>query len=139
MLIASLASEVMVDCFTHNIHSAWKMVFPASLEVMTIWAMFRWGGENALIQAVLLVVAWLAHLLLYADAVLGTDIIWSRYDTAIQMIAVGQLVACYDTLFYVFNRLAGLAARLAGLVATRSLSDPSVRNSVLRSEGERQI
>jgi hypothetical protein len=43
VLIASLASEVIVDNITHQIHGAWKLIIPGALEIATILALLKWA------------------------------------------------------------------------------------------------
>jgi hypothetical protein len=107
VLIASLVSEVVVELVTHQIHGAWKLAIPGALETLTILAMLHWArNRTGYLQASLLIVAWLAHLICYVDIIARTDWIYSRYEIIIQMVAVGQLAACYDTLIFHAGRLA---------------------------------
>lgn len=110
VLIASLASEVIVELVTHQIHGAWKLAIPGALETLTILALLHWArNRTGHMQACLLIIAWLAHLLCYLDAVWKTDLVYSRYEIIIQMVAVGQLAACYDTLIFNAGRLRSVA------------------------------
>lgn len=105
VLIASLASEVIVHGITHHIHGSWKLVIPGAVEVLTILAMLQWSrNRTGYIQVCLLTIAWLSHLLCYVDVVLKTDIVYSRYETILMCVAVGQLAACYDTMHFNFCR-----------------------------------
>lgn len=104
ILIASLASEVIVDTITHQIHGAWKLVIPGAVEVITILAMVKWSRNvTGFLQVVLLVIAWLSHVLCYFDVLLKTDLVYSRYEVILQAVAVGQLAACYDTMRFNFG------------------------------------
>jgi len=136
---ASVAAEVMKYGMTVHIHGAWKLLFPATLELMTLWAMLRWAtGRTALIQAVFLCIAWACHVICFLDIMFGSDIVYSNYETALLTVAVGQLLACYDTMRSVAIRVYN-ALRITGHPDLRGVPAPVLRNSVLRREGERQI
>ncbi len=99
VLIASLFSEVIVDFITHNIHGAWKLAIPGAVEVLTIVSLLTWAkGPTGFAQAYLLLIAWLAHVLCYLDVAMKTDLVYSRYETIIQLVAVAQIIAFHDTL-----------------------------------------
>ncbi len=113
VLIASLASEVIVDGITHQISGAWKLVIPGALEILTILALLKWARtRTGITQAYLLVFAWLAHLLCYADIYLKTDIVYSRYEAILFWVAVGQIAACYDTMLFNISRASASCAAL---------------------------
>lgn len=126
VLVATLASFVLTEGVTRQIVGAWKLVIPGTVEILTIAALFRWSRNlTGYIQAALLTVAWAAHLFCYMDIVLRTDLVYSRYETIIQAVAVGQLLACHDTLAFNLGRLHRLAtailARRRGAVCAPSL------------------
>ena len=115
VLIASLSSEVIVDFITRQIHAPWKLVIPGAVEILTILAMFQWAkGRTGHLQIGCLCAAWLAHLLCYVDVCLKTDLVYSKYETIIQIVAVGQILACYDTLVSIGRRVVEVATRLWG-------------------------
>ncbi len=106
ILIASLASEALVDLVTRQMTAPWKLVIPGALEVLTIAAMLRFSrNRTGYWQAALLALAWAAHLLCYFDIAMRTDLVYSRYETIIQMVAVGQLAACYETIVHIAGRV----------------------------------
>lgn len=106
VLIASLASEVIVDNITHQIHGAWKLIIPGALEVATIFALLKWArNRTGITQAGLLLFAWLAHVLCYIDVALKTDIVYSHYEAILLWVSVGQLATCYDTMHFNFQRV----------------------------------
>ncbi len=106
ILVASFVSTLLVHLVTYQIHGAWKLAIPGGIEVLTILAMFRWSKNlTGYLNSGCLIVAWLAHLLCYVDVCLKTDIVYSRYETIIQVVAVGQLLTCYDTLAHNFGRI----------------------------------
>lgn len=99
ILIASLASEVLVELVTVHINAAWKLAIPGAVETLTILALLQWArNRTGYRQALLLTIAWLAHALCYLDIALGTDAVYSRYEAIIQLVAVAQILACYDTI-----------------------------------------
>ncbi len=115
VLIASLASEVIVDEITRPIHGAWKLVIPSGVEFITILALLKWArNRTGILQASLLVIAWLAHLLCYADIALKTDLVYSRYETIIYLVSAGQLATCYDTMLFNLSRIYATGATLWG-------------------------
>lgn len=115
ILIASIVSWVLVDFVTRPIPGAWKLVIPGAVEVATIGALMQWGrNRTAYIQVVLLLVAWLAHIVCWIDVIHGTDYIYSNYDILIQAVAVGQLIACYDTLLSAPARTLAYCRQLRG-------------------------
>lgn len=106
VLIASLVSEVMVDEITQNIAGAWKLIMPGALEIGTILALLKWArNRTGYLQAGLLVIAWVAHLLCYVDFTLKTDLVYSRYEDIIFWVSVGQLATCYDTMHFNLSRI----------------------------------
>lgn len=106
VLIASLTSEVMVDEITQQIEGAWKMIMPGALEIATILAMLKWArNRTGYLQAGLLVIAWVAHLLCYVDFTLKTDLVYSKYEGIIFWVSVGQLATCYDTMYFNLSRI----------------------------------
>lgn len=105
VLIASLVSEALVDFITSQIHGSWKLVIPGALEVLTILALMQWAkNRTGYLNSGLLCIAWLAHILCYVDLWLKTDIVYSRYEAVIQLVALGQLASCYDTVQHNLGR-----------------------------------
>ncbi len=99
ILVASFVSTLLVNFVTREIHAPWKLVFPATVETLTIIAMLTWAkNRTGYMQAVCLLVAWLAHVLCYLDIALGTDLVYERYEALIQLVAAAQILVCYDTL-----------------------------------------
>jgi hypothetical protein len=107
ILLSSLASLVTVELLTHQIHGAWKLVVPGAIETLTILSLLQFArNRTGYIQAALLVVAWLAHAGCYLDIALKTDLVYSRYEAVIQLVAIAQILACHETL----ARCGGLTA-----------------------------
>lgn len=105
VLVASFASTLLVHLVTHQIQAAWKLVIPGAVEVLTILAMLQWSrNRTGYIQVCLLTIAWLSHVICYADIAMQTDVVYSRYRTILMCVAVGQLAACYDTMHFNFCR-----------------------------------
>ena len=95
-----------MDGITHQIEGAWKLVIPGALEILTILALLKWArNRTGIMQAGLLVFAWLAHVLCYLDIFLKTDLVYSRYEDILFWVAVGQLATCYDTMYFNFGIL----------------------------------
>jgi hypothetical protein len=131
VLIASLASEVVVDGITCHINGAAKLAIPGCVEILTIIALLKWANNRTgIMQSGLLVIAWLDHFLCYLDCLLKTDIVYSRYESILLWVSVGQLAAFYDTLFFNFRRFWDKAAAWAdgvlGILAPRRVSGYSL-------------
>jgi hypothetical protein len=106
LLIASLASEVITELVTDNMPYAESLVIPCSVEILTAFSFLRWAkNRTGYMQIRILAVAWIAHILCYVDTWLKTDLVYSRYEIIIQMVAAGQLAACNDTLFSIAGRI----------------------------------
>lgn len=105
LLIASLFSAAIVDGFTHQIEGSWKLIIPGAMETLTVLALLKWArNRTGIMQAGLLVFAWLAHFLCYVDITLKTDLVYSRYEAILFWVSVGQLATCYDTMRFNLNR-----------------------------------
>lgn len=102
-----------MDGITHQISGAWKLVIPGALEILTILALLKWArNRTGILQAGLLVFAWLTHLVCYMDIVIGTDLIYSRYEAIIFWVSMAQLAACYDTVCFNFERACSSASAI---------------------------
>lgn len=131
VLIASLASEVIVDGITCHINGAAKLAIPGCVEILTILALFKWSkNRTGIMQSGLLMIAWLDHFLCYIDCLTKTDIVYSRYETILLWVSVGQLAAFYDTLRFNLCRLRDKAAAWAddilGVLGARHISGYSL-------------
>jgi|GEM_PF-6108959 len=105
VLIASLTSEVIVDGITCRINGAAKLAIPGCVELLTILALFKWSkNRTGIMQSGLLMIAWLDHFLCYWDCEMKTDIVYSRYESILLWVSVGQLAAFYDTMRLNFRR-----------------------------------
>ncbi len=129
VLIASMASDMIVDFITHQIHAPWKLVIPGLLETLTILALLKWArNRTGYLNVGCLCVAWLAHLLCYVDVWLKTDMIYSRYEEIIMAVAIGQLASFHDTISYNLGRAYTWASGLWRVPAASScasvLSNP---------------
>lgn len=133
ILIASLASEILV-MFTRQIHAPWKMAVPGMVETLTILALLQWAkNRTGHLNIGLLSVAWVAHVFCYLDVWLRTDIVYSRYEAILFLVAVAQLCTFHAT----FARCGGLIVGLLnsiGVRRPRSVCLAGVRNSILRTE-----
>lgn len=135
ILLATLGSYLIVELVTHRIHGSWKLVVPGAIETLTILALYRWAhNRTGLMQALCLVVAWAAHFLCYVDCRLKTDIVYSRYETILGVVAFAQIIAFHDT-FAKIGCVAGAWFRSSGTNRAGALRAPSICASVLRDTG----
>jgi len=134
ILVASFFSTLLVHFVTHEITGAWKLAVPGAVEVLTITALMTLSpNRTGLLQSCCLLVAWSAHALCYLDIVWQTDIVYSRYETVLSLVAIFQIIACYDTLAHCGRAVAaGVAAVLFG--GGRGLRHSGVRDSVLSGQ-----
>ncbi len=106
VLVASFVSTLLVHLVTHQIHAPWKLVVPGMVETFTIIAMLQWSRNlTGLLNSGLLCIAWLDHLFCYLDVWLKTDMVYSRYETIIAIVAVGQLLTFHDTMLNTVGRI----------------------------------
>lgn len=106
VLIATIGSFVLTEGVTRHITAPWKLLFPGAVETATILCLLRWArNRTGLMQAGCLVVAWFAHIFCYFDVILGTDLVYSSYETVLGAVAVAQLVAFHDTISHNLRRL----------------------------------
>ena len=106
VLGATIAAELLKYGVTVHITGAWKLVIPATLETATIIALLYWArNRTGYMQAGCLVIAWLAHVLCYADVVTGTNVVYDRYESLLLLVAVAQLAACHDTIIHNLRRM----------------------------------
>jgi hypothetical protein len=105
VLIASLASEVIVDEITRQIQAPWKLIIPGFVEILTILALLRWArNRTGYLMASLLCVAWASHWMCYADIMNHTNLVYSRYEAILYAVSAGQLATCYDTIIHTLRR-----------------------------------
>lgn len=98
VLLATIASWLIVDYWTSSITGPWKLVVPGMLETTTIIALLRWSrNRTGWYQVGCVAVAWLAHALCFADLQLGTDMVYSYYETILTVVAAAQLAFFHDT------------------------------------------
>lgn len=110
LLIAGVGSHLLMASLRW-MDAPWKLVFPALVETITILALLRFSpNRTAFMQVGLLLIAWTAHALCYYDLATGKDIIYSHYETVLGWVAIGQLLACYDTLRHNWNSLVAFLA-----------------------------
>jgi hypothetical protein len=99
VLIATLASDVIVDGITSQIQSPLKLIVPVLVEVATIAALLIWAkSRTGYLQATCLIFALSAHLIAFVDIWLRTDMVYSHYVIILQWIAGCQIAVCYDTI-----------------------------------------
>lgn len=104
----------------------WKPMALGAYECCTIGLIYRfaWNTTGQTI-ACLLVVAWLTHLQLLNDLVLGTNVVFTRYETIIFAISVLQLILGVNGIYLELRRLC--ASRLAPCI-------PSMVNCLSRAK-----
>lgn len=100
LLIAGVGSFLLARA-THSIIAPWKLVLPASVESLTILALLRWSRNRmGYTQIALLVCAWITHVLCYTDLITGSNLVYDNYEAILGAVAIGQLLACYDTVYH---------------------------------------
>lgn len=106
VLIATVASWLIVDLITVRFTGAWKLAVPATVETATALALLKWArNKTGYFQAGCVVFAWVAHVVCFADIQLGTDVIYSRYDTMLGVVALAQVALFHDTITQYFLQL----------------------------------
>lgn len=140
VLFFSLTGIALVTLVTTNIHGPWKLAIHGTHEVLTIVCLFMWApNRTGFLQACLLWIAWLAHLLCYLHLKTGGQLpfFYDHYETIIQVVAVGQLAACYDTLRSILISLYRSFKSL-GLGGGWSVPDTAIRSAILHGKGTNQ-
>ena len=135
VLIASLASEGIVDFITRQIYAPWKLAIPGAVEVLTILALFQWAkNRTGYLNIGLLCAAWFAHLMCYVDASQQdrTGFFYANYEAIIQAVAIGQLLVCHDTI----RHIVGSVVELFRFPRNRIIRPASVSADILRSAGD---
>lgn len=133
VLIATLAGSLIVPTLSHQVTGAWKLVVPAMGETLTILCLLRWApNRTGYAQAACLSVAWIAHFLCYVDIRCNTDVVYSRYETILAVVAIAQIAAFYDTIGHC---LRGLVERFASFQSRNfsGVRSASGCNRVLRN------
>lgn len=104
--ISNIVGWILVLSVTRHIAGDWKLVVPAAGETLTILALFGFGrNRTAYFQAVLLLIAWCAHVLCYVDCETGSNIVYDRYEQILAVVAALQLLGFYDTWGHSFRTL----------------------------------
>lgn len=105
ILLAGVGSLLLMAS-VRGVVAPWKMVLPATVEILTIAALLKWAKNlTGVIQVGLLVFAWALHALCWVDLVTGSNMVYDRYSSLLGAVAVGQLIGCYDTLIYNGRRI----------------------------------
>lgn len=138
VLLATIGSMIATS-FTRGIIAPWKLVVPATVEALTILALLKWAkNRTGYLQAGLLVIAWAAHLICYYDLKANTDWVYSRYETVLLFVGIGQLVACYDTLWHNWGALLDWVESIR-LNRSRGVSAGGIAPAVSHSSGREII
>ena len=112
MAVAAMLSHAMVVFVTANMPGYWKLVMPGAIEALTIVALLQWSpNRTGELQSRCLFVALLAHFLCYSDIATGLDLVYSRYETILLLVAIAQILCFHQTI-----------ARCAGLVVAWTYS-----------------
>jgi len=140
VLFFSLTGIALVTLVTTHIHGAWKLSLLSGHEVLTIVCLFIWApNRTGFIQACLLWLSWSASMLCYLHLKSGGQLpfFYDHYKHIIQAVAVGQLVACHDTMHSIAMRIyrSTISFRFSGEWVH---PDATVRASILRREGTNQ-
>lgn len=105
VLLATLTSWLLVDFGTSRLTGAWKLCVPGAVETVTILALLRWGGRTGCYQVGCLVIAWLAHVLCFADIMRQTDVVYSQYEAILAGVAAAQIALFHETYLHHIRRL----------------------------------
>ena len=106
LLVVGVVSTSVVHLVICHIQASWTLIVPAANETLTMLAMLTWANpKTALNQAFLLLVAWWAHVQCYIDIQNETNVIYDNYETLLALVAIGQLLACHDTIFSIGRRV----------------------------------
>lgn len=115
VLLATLGSWLLTEGITVHIIAPWKLIFPGAVETATILALLKYSpNRTGYMQAGLLFIAWLAHLFCYLDVMLDTNFVYDRYSQLIGVVAIGQILAFYDTLTLNLRRLGHWCSKIRG-------------------------
>lgn len=139
ILFFSLTGIALVTWVTPHLQGFWKTCAMCSHEALTILCLLFANTQTSYRQAVLLFVSWLANLLCYIHLKTGGQLpfFYDNYETIIQVVAVWQLAACYDTLrslpLRIYHALKSLGVG-SGWVAP----DAAIRSAVFHGEGTNQ-
>src|SRR6478736_1662159 len=114
VLFFSLTGIALVSWVTPQLHGFWKTCAMCSHEWLTILCLLYANTKASYRQVALLFISWLANLLCYVHLKTGGKLpfLYDHYEAIIQVVAVGQLAVCYDTLrsipvrlYYTFKSL----------------------------------
>jgi hypothetical protein len=134
--ISNVVGWLLVIFVTRQIHAPWKLVIPAGGETLTILALIGIGrNRSSLIQASLLLIAWLSHVLCYVDCQTGSNLVYDHYEQILAGVAVCQLLGFHDTASHCFT-----SARdwLLGY-GSRGVRVSSVGPDLLHTEGDPKL
>jgi hypothetical protein len=136
ILIAGVASY-LITLGIHGVTSPWRLIVPATIETATIIALLKWANNRqGLTQVALLVIAWAAHLLCYFDLMAGTNIVYDAYEKILLGVAVGQILACHDT---VLSNVLAIRDALFRLGGRGDLHPASGHASVLHPQSGKSL
>lgn len=132
--ISNLVGWLLVIFVTRQIHAPWKLAIPAAGETLTILALVTIGqNRSAYFQAVLLLIAWLAHVLCYVDCQTGSSLVYDHYEQILAGVALAQLLGFHDSALNacrVIQRWVHLWATGGRFVSPASSGSAMVRTSV---------
>lgn len=136
ILVAGVGSKLMTLSL-HSLLAPWKLVFPSSVEVLTILALLTWArNRTGFWQVGLLSIAWFAHLFCYVDIITGSNLVYDNYSSILGLVAVGQILVCYDTLLHIWF---SLGRAVLHWHRSRSVRLASVPSAILHSKGDSGI
>lgn len=133
--LSNFVGWLLVLTVTRQIHAPWKLVIPGAGETLTILALITLGrNRSSYIQAVLLLIAWCAHLLCYLDCQTGSNLVYDHYEQILALVAVGQLLGFHDTYFNLARRV----QRWGHIWASggRFVSSATVGSDLVRNQAE---
>src|SRR6478735_3399374 len=136
VLFFSLTGIALVTWVTPHLHGFWKTCAMCSHEWLTILCLLYANTKTGYRQVALLLISWLANLLCYVHLKTGGKLpfFYDNYEVIIQVVAVGQLAVCYDTLRSISIRLIR-ALKSLGVGGGWVAPDTAIRSAVFHGEG----
>ena len=132
--VSNIIGLLLVIFVTRQIHAPWKLAIPGAGETLTILALIGVArNRTAYFQAILLLIAWCAHLLCYVDCETGSNLVYDHYEQILGGVAVLQILGFHDTWFSIgraIQRGFHLWATGGGFVSPASGSSAMVRTPV---------
>ena len=135
LMVAGGGSTVLANTVMPMIHDSWKLAIPGAVETLTILSIVTMAPHSRItfFQVILLLISWCVHLQCYRDCENNTNVVYDNYEKILAAVAVGQLLAFYDTWFNIgrnLQRWAHLWADGGRFVSPASRSAGVVRTEI---------